>query len=227
MRGTIALSILILSLAQTAYAGVVIGGTRVIYPGDKNEVSLSVRNADSNVDYLIQSWVDNEDENNIVKPPFTITPPLFRLNGDEENLLRIVNTPEKGDHKPPQDRETLYWVSVKSISGSAEGKKENQLKLSVRNRIKLIYRPKSLSKSDAAKAYKSLKFTRHKNSWVVENPTPYYVSFKSLKIGGKELAKEVAMVAPFKEKSINVPGQGPIEWQAINDYGGYSEMAHQ
>jgi P pilus assembly chaperone PapD len=224
MRAIIALSFLTLSLMQTAYAGVVIGGTRVIYPGDKKEVSVSVNNKDAKVSYLIQSWIDNEGDNNKEKTPFIITPPLFRLDGDNESLLRIANVNAAA---LSQDRETLFWLNVKAIPGTARAIDENRLSISVRNRIKLIYRPKGLKASGAADAYKSLTFTPQGNGWVVKNPTAYYVSFKSLKIGGKELAKEVGMVAPLQEKRINATGKGPIEWQAINDYGGFSEMARQ
>lgn len=43
-----------LSFAQ---AGVVIGGTRVIFDGNKKEASISVNNPD-NIPYLIQSWIE-------------------------------------------------------------------------------------------------------------------------------------------------------------------------
>lgn len=43
-----------LSFAQ---AGVVIGGTRVIFDGNKKEASISINNPD-NTPYLIQSWIE-------------------------------------------------------------------------------------------------------------------------------------------------------------------------
>ena len=48
---------LLMTLVTTAQAGVVVGGTRVIYDGAKKESSINVSNPDNNV-YLIQSWVD-------------------------------------------------------------------------------------------------------------------------------------------------------------------------
>ena len=60
----------------TAQAGVIIGGTRIIYHADKKESSLDVKNPDP-YSYLIQSWVD-KDENDTSKTPFIVTPPLFR-----------------------------------------------------------------------------------------------------------------------------------------------------
>lgn len=48
---------------NTAKAGVVIGGTRVIYDEGKKDVSISVENPD-NIPYLIQSWIDDINEKN-------------------------------------------------------------------------------------------------------------------------------------------------------------------
>ena len=73
-----------------AYAGVIIGGTRVIFDGAKKEASINVNNPDS-TPYLIQSWVDMpQDEAN--KAPFVITPPLYRLESGQQNVERIVLT---------------------------------------------------------------------------------------------------------------------------------------
>ncbi|NIB53745.1 fimbria/pilus periplasmic chaperone, partial [Enterobacter sp. 725m/11] len=71
-----------------AYAGVIIGGTRVIFDGGKKEASISVNNADT-APYLIQSWVDMP-EGNANKAPFIVTPPLYRLNGGQQNIERIL-----------------------------------------------------------------------------------------------------------------------------------------
>lgn len=43
-----------LSVAQ---AGVIIGGTRVIFDGNKKEASINVNNPDD-MPYLIQSWIE-------------------------------------------------------------------------------------------------------------------------------------------------------------------------
>lgn len=56
----------------SASAGVIIGGTRVIFDGAKKEASINITNPD-NVPYLIQSWIDVQDEQS-GKAPFIITP---------------------------------------------------------------------------------------------------------------------------------------------------------
>jgi len=74
--------------ASAANAGAVIGGTRVIYDGNKKEASISVNNPDS-TPYLIQSWVETLN-GPTEKAPFIITPPLYRLDKDQQNVERIV-----------------------------------------------------------------------------------------------------------------------------------------
>ncbi|HGJ5876726.1 MAG TPA: molecular chaperone [Arsenophonus sp.] len=57
----------------------IISGTRVIYPSNKHEVYITINN--NNLDkenlFLIQSWVENEQDNKV--DDFIITPPLFKL----------------------------------------------------------------------------------------------------------------------------------------------------
>lgn len=56
--GSILLTITILSIGvSVAQAGVVIGGTRVIFDGNKKEASIGINNPDK-TPYLIQSWIE-------------------------------------------------------------------------------------------------------------------------------------------------------------------------
>ena len=78
----------LLTVTTAAQAGVVVGGTRLVYDGKKKESSLGLRNPD-NIAYLIQSWVDMP-EGVSGRAPFVITPPLFRLDAKQNNILRVV-----------------------------------------------------------------------------------------------------------------------------------------
>ncbi|MEX0398736.1 molecular chaperone, partial [Providencia rettgeri] len=55
MKSIIYIFISLLTLINTANAGVKIGGTRVIYNEGNKDVSISVENPDK-IPYLIQSW---------------------------------------------------------------------------------------------------------------------------------------------------------------------------
>ncbi|NPE97657.1 Dr fimbrial biogenesis chaperone DraB, partial [Escherichia coli] len=58
---------------------------------------------------LVQSEVLSEDQKS--PAPFVVTPPLFRLDGQQSSRLRIVRT--GGEF--PSDRESLQWICVKGI----------------------------------------------------------------------------------------------------------------
>ncbi|HGB6406542.1 TPA: molecular chaperone, partial [Salmonella enterica subsp. enterica serovar Oranienburg] len=89
--------------------------------------------------YLIQSWVDGGQKSD--RSPFIVTPPLFRINPGEENILRIVRT---GGFLP-ENRESVFWLNVKSIPAmDSRAPDENRLQLVVKSRLKLFYRPSGL-----------------------------------------------------------------------------------
>ncbi|MCS5794895.1 fimbria/pilus periplasmic chaperone [Klebsiella pneumoniae subsp. pneumoniae] len=93
--------ILLLSASFACYAGVQVGTTRIIYAEGKKEVSVSLDNQDI-TPYLIKSWIEN-DKN--VGTHFLLTPPLFRLEGKQKNVVRIF----KLDGQLPTDRESLFF----------------------------------------------------------------------------------------------------------------------
>ncbi|WP_350304009.1 fimbrial biogenesis chaperone [Photorhabdus viridis] len=196
-----------------AIAGVVIGGTRVIYMSDKKEASISINNPEKDAPYLIQSWI--QDENDNMKTPFIVTPPIFKLAAGQENILRIVKT----GSNLPEDRESLFWLNVKSIPTSVKSD-QNQLQITVKSKFKLFYRPANLAEKSST-AYKELKFRTENNLLIAENPTPYFISFSHLKIDQHEI-KPAGMIRPFSQLSWTLPVKNikQVSWKIINDFGG-------
>ncbi|ETS30885.1 P pilus assembly protein, chaperone PapD [Photorhabdus khanii NC19] len=194
-------------------AGVVIGGTRVIYISDKKEASISINNPEKDAPYLIQSWIQDESDN--MKTPFIVTPPIFKLAAGQENILRIVKT----GSNLPEDRESLFWLNVKSIPTSVKSD-QNQLQITVKSKFKLFYRPANLAEKSST-AYKELKFRMENNLLIAENPTPYFVSFSHLKIDQHEI-KPAGMIRPFSQLSWTLPANNikQVSWKVINDFGG-------
>ncbi|MBF7957215.1 molecular chaperone [Rahnella victoriana] len=219
---TLILIIFSLLTSQLSYAGgIVVGRTRVIYDENKREATLSVKNNSESNPFLIQSWVDAGAEK--TRGPFIITPPLFRLNAQKESNLRI----SYNGKSLPADRESVFYINVKAIPSTPKNTK-NELKLVVNTRIKLFYRPTSLS-GKAFEAPKSLTFTRNNGHLIIKNPSPYHVVFSSLSIGPTFL-KEVAMIAPLSELDVVLPANtsgSSVKWDAINDYGGTTEPYEQ
>lgn len=203
------------ALAQAAeVGGVTVGGTRLIYNGGKKEASLNVTNSDTNP-YLIQSWAETQT-GGAEKAPFIVTPPLFRLDGNQQNLLRIVRT----GGNLPEDRESLYWLNVKSIPAGSKKEGANTLQIAVKTRIKLLYRPQGLKGVPEDVAGK-LTWSQSGSRLTVNNPTPFVMNFNQVKVGGREI-KDVTYVLPMSQTTFEAPANtsGQVTWKIISDYGG-------
>lgn len=196
----------------TANAGVIIGGTRLIFDGAKKEASISINNPDS-TPYLIQSWIDMQ-EGNSGKAPFIITPPLYRLDGGQKNIERIVMTGAL-----PQERESLFWLNIKAIPSAS--KQTNSLQIAVKTRIKLIYRPEGLRASTPEEQVSKLTWQRTGNNLEVKNPTQYVINFNEITLEGKKL-DDVTYVLPGASARFALPNEArgnSLTFKIINDYG--------
>lgn len=205
-------------ISVSSHAGVTLSGTRMVYDGKQKESSVTVNNPDK-TPYLIQSWITDAGQEQAA-PEFVITPPLFRLDGEKKNALRVVLTKDT----LAQDRETLYWLNVKAIPASDPNAKDSLL-ISINSRIKLFYRPAGLNDSDAESAYKEVTFSVQGNQLTAKNPTPFYINLAEIKIGNKEI-EGATIIAPFSTENWTLSGHaksGTVTWKAINDFGGKTE----
>lgn len=167
----------------------------------------------------MQSWVETED-NAREKGPFLITPPLFRLDAKQDNVLRIIRT----GGNLPADRESLFWLNIKSIPSSARNENTNTLQIAIKTRIKLLYRPASIN-GKPEDVTTQLSWHTQGNQLIVENPTPFYMNFQEIKLDGKKVDK-VTYAKPKAETHFSIPGNitaRSVSWKIINDYGGISQ----
>ncbi len=208
--------------ATAAHAGVVVGGTRLVYQGDKKEAALPVTNNDD-INYLIQSWVDTDTQGG-AKAPFMVTPPLFRMDAHQANTLRVVRT----GGNLPEDRESLYWLNIKSIPSTDKKEGVNNLQIAIKTRIKLLYRPASVTAKPEDVA-STLKWHTEGNMLVVENNTPFYMNFNSVTVDGNK-ASAVNYAAPKGESRFPLAkgvSAHTVSWTIINDFGAISKSWSQ
>ncbi|CAA2948694.1 Chaperone protein FimC [Enterobacter cloacae] len=145
-----------------------------------------------------------------------------------------------GDKKNlPADRESLFLANVKSVSAlSPDLKDKNTLQFAMKTRLKLFWRPADLKETDALQAYEKITFRRQGNKLIAKKPTPFYVSFGELAVGGKSVPVTDTrttpgaismMVAPFSEQYFSVPqsANGPVTWTAISDFGAQTSQRKQ
>lgn len=98
-----------------------------------------------------------------------------------KNVLRIIRT----GGNLPEDRESMYWLDIKSIPSSNPDNKHNTLMLAVKAEFKLIYRPKALTQKPEEVADR-LTWSRQGRTLTVKNPTPYYMNFATLSVGSQK-----------------------------------------
>lgn len=211
--------------ALAAQANVIIQGTRVIYPANEQEVTIKLTNP-GQAPALVQTWIDDGNADARGEDPaipFVLTPPLFRMEADGEQVLRLVHTGEQ----MAKDRETLFYFNLLDIppKPSAESGVENYLQFAIRSRLKLFYRPSGLTPA-RSEAEKAVRWLWAGGKLTADNPTPYYLTFVEVKAGGSAL-QEAVMIAPFSQAVMPLQPQpsakpSTLRYGAMNDYGGVS-----
>jgi P pilus assembly chaperone PapD len=230
MLSTALLSLLVVSNGVSAASqtySVTLNSSRVIYKETQSSgTTITVKN-EHDFPVLIQPSVVTEDKQMLA--PFIITPPLFRLDGKQDNTLRIVYTGKAH----AADREHLYWLCVKAIPPVSEddsGTGNNNavgsnIQISVNNCIKLLYRPKALGTQDQGSLAKGLNWEWREGKLQLKNMSPYYINLSSIMIDGF-VVPDVSYVSPFSSAQFSVPKGakvgGKVTWQSINDFGGQS-----
>ncbi|MGD8163222.1 fimbria/pilus periplasmic chaperone [Pantoea sp. FN0307] len=219
-------------ITQSAFAGMTISGTRIIFPGNTREKTVRTTNKGS-VPLLAQVWVDDggkNDDINSIKVPFTVTPPIYRVEPGKGQSVRLIYN----GMSLPQDRESVFWFNLLEIPPENEAVKElDRLELAFRTRIKIFYRPSAL-KSGSIQEVEQLKWEiiSPARGIKVINPTPYYISFDSAYItsGSTKSSLAVDMIPPFGSKEMLVNSKASrsatidsVTVRLISDYGSIAE----
>ncbi|RON01543.1 pilus assembly protein [Pseudomonas brassicacearum] len=215
------LGILSVLMATQADAGISLSATRLVFDGKHKEAGITVRN--SGEDVLIQSWVDS-DTPDATSVPFAVTPPLARVAGKQQQLLRVIY---EGTGMPG-DRESVVWLNVQEIPQAS--KTQNTLQLAVRQRIKVFFRPSGL-KTNAYLAPTELLWRLEdragKTVLTINNPGLYHVSMAEIKLQSgqsMEQAIDSMMIAPGEQKEFAIKqfsssSTPTVSFMNINDYG--------
>ena len=215
-----------------ALAGVVITGTRVIYPADQKEVTVKLNN-NGTQPALMQAWIDTgsvESTPTSSKAPFLLSPPVARIDPTKGQSLRVLFT----GAALPQDKESVFWLNVLEIPPKPEaGADLNTLQMAFRSRIKLFYRPTGLA-GTASEAIEQVQWqlvtARDGQGLALRafNPSAFHVSLVELDLvsGSQRARSEDGMVGPGQTRHFPLPTLktrpapgAQVEFSAINDYG--------
>ena len=180
-------------LPLPARAGVIIHGTRVIYPMQQQEVVVRLENKGP-LPALVQTWLDTGDRHSTpatAHTPFILSPPIFRIEPRQQQALRLRYV--RG--ALPTDRESLFWLNVLEVPPlAADAAQKNQIELSFRTRLRVFVRPQALPYPvDSAAEKLQWKLVAHEQGFALQatNPTPYHISLASIELlsGGKRFSK--------------------------------------
>lgn len=204
-----------------AHAGIVILGTRAIFPAEKNEIVIQLINKGDNAS-LVQSWVDDGDTSlppEKIQVPFLLSPPVIRVKGNSGQQLKI----KKISNNLPTYKESLFYLNVLDIPPNTPmdtGK--NVVKFAMQNRIKMFYRPKGLSGVGKG-TFSGLNIKRNASGLILKNNTANWVTVVDVKINAKKINKKTIMTAPFSEESLGfkIEGLNNFSVTIIDDYGNY------
>ncbi|MGG8090086.1 fimbria/pilus periplasmic chaperone [Klebsiella aerogenes] len=185
---------------QPAHAGVVIFGTRVVYPAEKQEVVVQLMNHGARSS-LVQSWID--DGNTSLPPekinvPFLLSPPVARITGNSGQQLRI----KKLANKLPANKESLFYLNVLDIPPNTPGSEgANTLRFAMQNRIKLFYRPKGIAAVNKD-TFKSISLSSRKNALHIANGSANWFTITEIKLSNVKVNERSVMLAPLSSQDV-------------------------
>lgn len=193
---------------------IVIDRTRVIYPATAREVTVNLHNP-TDSPRLVQAWIDGGDPQ--VPPessdaPFTLTPPILRLEPGKGRALRLMYQPEPG-HPTASAVESVFWLNVLGIRPSFDTPVVgNHMQFAFRSRIKLFLRPDGLP-GLAEEAGQSLHWRLERAGPVlqVHNPSAFHVTLSrvGVTVAGTEYRHDnPPMLVPQSTTQIALTGRG-------------------
>ncbi|WP_047710909.1 fimbria/pilus periplasmic chaperone [Pseudomonas lactis] len=223
------LTLLTLAVSHSSHAAIGLDRTRVIFDGSKDAASVNITNNNTQLPYLAQGWIENEEGQKLTTP-LIVLPPVQRLEPGKQSQVKVQALPAA--KSLPQDRETVYYFNLREIPPRTD--KANTLQIALQTRIKLFYRPQAItpSQQDLSNPWQEkLTLTRQGEHYRVNNPTPYYVTLvdaRSTKEGKTVAGFEPVMVPPKGTLILGPTAKalGPTPHLAyVNDYGGRPLLA--
>lgn len=201
---------------------------RVIYPETATK-GVTIK-ADNKTDspYLFQSFIRPVDtttgdvdfnDKGVCGMPFIVTPPLTRIESKQTLDLRIRRT----GLTLPSDRESVFYISMKAIPALDKSVKSGEVIMTVVTSMKVFYRPVSIENKTVSDVAGELKFAIDGDILVAKNPSPYWLTFSTLKVGDQIIDKKMLrrMVPPFGSQKYNLSNEakGDISWKLIDEDG--------
>lgn len=209
---------LALLMSVSAQASVTPDRTRLVFNESAKSISVTLRNSDSKLPYLAQSWIE-DDKGNKINSPLAVLPPVQRIDALMNGQVRVQAMPDT--HLLPADRETMFYYNVREIPPKAN--KPGTLQIALQSRIKLFWRPKAIENADLKHPWQhKVTLTRAGGDYTVNNPTAYYVIISKASADKEGMPPEgflPLVIPPKTSQKINVKLNMVPVLTYVNDYG--------
>lgn len=207
-----------ISLNQSATAAIALDRTRAVFNGSEKNLALNITNENKKEPYLAQAWLEDAKGNKLTDY-LMVTPPMQRVEPGQKSIIRITSMPSV--NSLPQDRESLFYFSVREVPPRSD--RQNVLQLALQTKIKLFYRPAGIIPERYSRQDDQLILHKLNDGFRVENPTPYYMTLLGItgKPGGA-VAKgfKPVMIEPKSSVSVKSEVFAKPRIITINDFGG-------
>lgn len=215
------LVLMLFVMSGAVQAGVVIYGTRVIYPADKKEVVVQIMNQGERTS-LVQAWIDDGDTAQSpehIDVPFLLTPPVSRVAAKSGQQLKI----KKMNGNLPADVESLFFLNVLDIPPNDEQSAgKNVIKFATQNRIKLFWRPAGIAPVNKD-SFRHLQLSRTAQGIIIKNNNANWITITDVSGNNQKINKESLMLAPRTQQAIPsaIKNVSVLTMTMIDDYGNY------
>ncbi|MEX9840054.1 molecular chaperone [Providencia rettgeri] len=214
--------LLTILFSSSTLSNVIITGTRIIYPADADSITVQLTN-NSKTSSLVQSWIDNGDENSTPEnseAPFYLSPPIVKIEGLQGQQLKIKKIPGKLS----DNVESVFFLNVLDIPKTPESAKgKNAIQLATRSRIKIFYRPIGLNESPD-EVINHASYQIKNNNILVKNNSQYHLTIAAITSSDDKNNSFIdsAMIAPMSEKELPIKGtmkSHDLILMYVDDYG--------
>lgn len=209
------------NIYSIANAAVALDRTRAVFDGANKSISMTVKNNNDTLPYLAQGWIEDSSGKKITSP-LIVLPPVQRLEPGKSSQIKVEALP--AIKNLPQDRESLFYFNLREIPPKSD--KPNTLQIALQTKIKLFYRPESITPSGQSEPWQEKMVLELRNGQVfAKNPTAYFIVITNVNSDDKTNIQSFKpiMVAPFSQEDLGITsaqlGSKPI-LTYVNDYGG-------
>ena len=212
--------ILTITNVHASTGGIQLSASRIVFNEGMKAVNYGVTN-----EYAIPALASATVTDFDGKPTsdFAVSPSLFQIQPQTTSQGQVVQL------KPlVGDKEIVYWLNVKTILSDKQTDNEKTsggaLQFAIGQRIKLFYRPKSVTENCRAAA-ETLKWEKTATGLKAVNTSKVSVSLVDVK-AGKETKRIADTLLPLSEKEwkVNLETYNNATFKYVDEYGNIIEL---